>query len=178
MGVLRKVGKRYCPSIVSQTDWPVGIGRKHFQYISDLQRIELPARPNIVLVDDFIGTGDTVTKSWDNVRSQLPNDVSLYFAALLGYKTGKAAIESKTDLVVVLNKELDERHQVFAPESIQFSEEEKEILRSYCEKADDEPEGYGKTQAMVVFYYRSPNNIISILRSTAKNWRGIFPRFV
>jgi len=131
----------------------------------------------LVFVDDFIGTGDQALKLWEKIQGVINEENQVYLMVLCATDNGIRHVEEGTRgrLSVVYNTVLHEDSKLFSDSNIKFTSEEKAILRDYCMKAGSDPEGYGKSQLALIFYYRAPDNVISILRCDTK-WKGLFPR--
>ena len=63
-------------------------------------------------------------------------------------------------------------------QNMNYTDEEKNRIMSYCQRAREYPIGYGNCQSNIIFYYRAPNNVISILRANNDNWQGLFIRHI
>jgi len=148
----------------------------YFIRLSELGNFFEQKDVTFAFIDDFIGTGNHVITMWQNIGHLVPEDSEALLLVLTGYKEGIDAVERNTRLEVVCNKVLSEENKVFSSSNPMFDEEEKRILKSYCETAGSLPEGYGCMQSTVIFYYRAPNNTISILRCISPSWKGLFPR--
>jgi hypothetical protein len=144
--------------------------------LADLQKFIENPNASFILVDDLVASGDQATTTWKNIVSLLNPEQRVILAVHLAFKEGIDHIQSETRLQVVYNTLLSESDKVFSPSNTRFSDSEKSKLLGYCERADDYPKGYRGMQANIVFYYRAPDNCISILRSNHPSWRGLFPR--
>jgi len=133
----------------------------------------------LVLVDDFVGTGNQATEAWESIQGVINDGNQMVLAVLCGTAEGIQRVEDATRgrLNVVCNTTLGENRKIFSKFNSTFTPEEKTILRSYCSRAGSQPEGYGNCQLALVFYYRAPNNVISILRTQNAKWKkGLFVR--
>jgi hypothetical protein len=146
-------------------------------YLSQLSEATFDQpRLNFVLVNDFVGSGKQVIDKWREIGSLILPENKVYLLIICGYEDAIRKIETETRITVVTTMRLSDRYKIFHDSCDFFTEQEKKILLDYCRTADDEPEGFGNCQSLVVFFHRCPNNTISILRSTI-NWNGLFPRF-
>lgn len=127
-------------------------------------------------IEDFIGTGDSTFQIWKKVSDYIPSEENLFLLVIVGHQSGIARIERELPLKVVYNRMIYEDAKIFSDSSQTFSDSEKTRLREYCERADEAPEGYGECQSNVIFYYRAPDNTISILRCNNPDWQGLFIR--
>lgn len=144
--------------------------------LADLHKfIENPGA-HFIFVDDLVASGDQASTTWRNIVGLLNPKHKVILAVHLAFKEGIDHIQGETRLQVVYNTLLSESDKVFSPSNTVFSAGEKAKLLGYCQKADDNPRGYGEMQANVAFYYRAPDNCISILRSNNPSWKGLFPR--
>ena len=131
---------------------------------------------SFILVDDFVGSGDQAVATWKNIVGLLNSKQRPILAVHVAFKEGIDHILAETRLRVVFNTLLSESNKVFSPENKVLTTTEKEKLLKYCYLADEYPEGYGKMQANISFYYRAPDNCISVLCSNNPRWKGLFPR--
>jgi len=113
---------------------------------------------------------------WETIRDFVPNHDNAYLLLYVCHDEGKRRVERETPLQVFANRILYESDKILASQNTFFTADEKERLRAYCQTAGSEPEGYGACQSNTVFYYRAPNNCISITRCNTRNWRGLFIR--
>jgi len=148
----------------------------HFIYLSELNRLFDKKDAKFFFIEDFAGTGNTTIEIWEKIRDFVPNHENVYLLLYVAHEEGKRKIEQETPLQVISNKINYEADKVLSAQNTFFTNEEKEKLRNYCEKAGSEPEGYGTCQSNTIFFYRAPNNCISILRCNNRNWRGLFIR--
>lgn len=149
---------------------------RHFIYLSELSRLFDKRDAKYFFVEDFVGTGNSAVEIWETIRDFVPNHENAYLLLYVCHDEGKRKIESETPLQVFSNRILYENDEIFSPHNTFFATSEKERLRAHCERAGSEPEGYGACQSNAIFYYRAPNNCISILRCNTRNWRGLFIR--
>jgi hypothetical protein len=153
----------------------------HFINISDLASEGFSQTINtFVLIDDFVGTGRQALERWENIQSFFyEKDVGeVFLSVLIGYEEAIRKIEEKTNMTVIANQRLSPNDKIFSLNNKIFSPQEKVILREYCRNTGDLwPEGHGECQSNVVFFYRSPNNTISIIRCDMPKWKGLFLRY-
>jgi len=144
--------------------------------LADLPRFTEDPSANFIFVDDIIGSGDQVLETWRNIVGLLNPAHRFVLAVHLAFGKAVDKIENEQGPRVVCNRILTEHDMVFANSNSRFSEAEKDILLRYCLRAKDWPRGYRNGELTVVFYYRTPDNSISILRSRNPKWQGLFPR--
>jgi len=142
------------------------------------------ARDDLVFVflDDFIGTGGQAMNIWDGRHSaSLPPKCQSYLLIPIAFSEGITNLNNTAGsrLIVVPHTTLNDQNKCFSTANSIFSQDEKEVLHKYCQRTGDRwPDGFGNIQALVVFYYRAPNDTISILRADpSSSLRGLFPRF-
>jgi hypothetical protein len=150
----------------------------HFIYLSALNLFFDKKDAKFFFIEDFAGTGDSTIEIWNEIRDFIPNPDNVYLLLCAVDDQARQRITIETPLKIIPNKILFNTYRIFSPQNIFFTEDEKNKLRVYCERAGSEPLGYGNNQSNVVFFYRAPNNIISILRSNNNNWKGLFVRFL
>ena len=133
----------------------------------------------VVLLDDFIGTGEQLEDYWNQVLTQVippPHD-GIYVASLAACNDGVVRVQQKTPLQVITAHYVPAAAQLRG--SPHFNDGEKNRIRAYCGAIGNQPFGFGDLELLIAFTYSCPDNTPSILRG-AKNqrkWVGILPRF-
>ena len=133
----------------------------------------------IIFVDDFIGSGQTVSHLW-NIHDRWYNKRHLYYiGVVVGYEKPIKWIQEEMPFRVICPGDpLAESTRVFHDDNHDFSKKEKTALKKYCKMADDRKDfryGYQNSQSLVVFYDNAPNNAIPILHHKSEKWK--FPPF-
>jgi hypothetical protein len=132
----------------------------------------------LVFLDDFVGTGKQVADYWNDVLSQMIRPTQpLYLAVLAACEEGLNRIANETPFQVVPSHIVQPRH--LFPRSDRFTNDEKAIIRAYCDRVGNPAMGIGGLGVMLAFAHGCPNNSISIIRGSKRqrNFRGILPRF-
>ena len=129
-----------------------------------------------IMIDDIVGTGTQAKGIFELFLEQVPDNVSLILAPVIIPVSTAEALEREFPVKVISPKYLDDRDKIFSERNQIFSSEEREVLKSYCERAGSMVEGFGSSQLIVVFHTKVPNNSISLLWCENENWRGLFPR--
>ena len=149
----------------------------------------------IVVVNDFIGSGESARRELDRLMAQcrrvapLPASLRYYYTAVAGFqRVIEHLIEQLGDGVKMLVDEpLLESDRAFAEESQLFNVAEKKIeCRRMCEEigrqlvGDGNKLGYGGSQALVAFEHGIPNNTLPIFWSSGRydgrEWTPLFKR--
>lgn len=150
----------------------------NFIYLRDINKFVNKKGVCLVFLTDFIGSGKQVTDTWLDSLWAISDKNEHILLAICGYDSGIRRIEEATEdrLTIITNRRYSNEHRIFSDENTNFTNEEKEALRQFCNLADDHPTGFQGTQSTTVFYFRCPNSVISILRATNDNWKGLFKR--
>lgn len=142
---------------------------------------------NIVIIDDFIGTGNTFKKFIRHLNSNYPKLVkgkNLYLIVVeicdFGLEKIKQYLKKESINVTIIphkihkkafheNHIFDSKHATSAREIIK--QRETAIGSSYIL-------GYEESEALLAFYYNTPNNTLSIFwhENHRRNWNPLFPR--
>jgi hypothetical protein len=148
----------------------------------------------LVLVDDFVGTGGTLSKrlaeKGDAIRVAAERTGrGAILAIVAGFETGLAAIQDAIEvtelpLALVPGSVLDETDRAFSDSATVFDDaEERMVARRMVESlgrsiGSREPLGTGDQEALVVFEHNCPNNTLPVLwrESTELSWTPLFPR--
>lgn len=150
-----------------------------FIHSSQLLLQEINADDTVVFVDDFSGTGQQACSVWENALSELlPTRPNVYLVLVCARQPAIDRIHNDTDLIVSTHHVILTSHDIFSDECHHFSEQEKERIKHYCERADpNRPLGFGECGLVVVFQHSSPNNSIPILHVQNCRWIGLFSRY-
>lgn len=148
----------------------------------------------VVLLDDFVGTGETATRELGRIHTDiesaggLASGVEAYLLVIAGFDAGVDRVRKEVsklgwDLRIHVAKPLDESDRCFSGDSAIFPDEDERIrARALAvEKGralvKDHPLGHDDSQAAVVFEGRCPNNSLPILWQSNETWVPLFPRF-
>jgi hypothetical protein len=151
---------------------------KLFVFPSMLVQEQLGADDTVVLLDDFVGTGQQVTTAWNLFFSELVAGAgTVYLMVVAARRRGRERVQAETDLVVHAAHELDDCDNLFGDDCQHFTVAEKRALKRYCKRASKkEPAGFGECGLLVVFSHRCPNDSVAVLHASHSKWRGLFPR--
>jgi hypothetical protein len=156
------------------------IKEKLFKKTEDLQLFVEKNRKidTLILIDDFVGSGNTYLKWYKRNTQMLNNCLEVFFIALIALEKGIKKIEQETNTKVLCKYVLDESDQVIDGTLFDF-EEKGEIKRlidkySYLIKSDY-VNGYDNCQLLLAFEDNIPNNSIGILW-WPENWMPLFNR--
>ncbi len=148
----------------------------------------------LVIVDDFIGTGQTVS---DRMRERVEvirraaemTGRKALLAVVCGFEEGVVRAQASIDALdlpmeVAVGTELDRASRAFDDSSRTFaSNEDRLVARRMVQElgrelGSHEPLGTGDLQALVVFEHNCPNNSLPVLwkRSETLPWIPLFPR--
>lgn len=135
----------------------------------------------IVFIDHFIGSGDSIIRTWGGIQ-QWENPKHEYcVGVLVGYKDAMKYVEEETDsrLKLIPIIELLESARAFHPSNSIFSKNEKAKLMEYCDGlgiTERDKYGYKNGQSLVVFSNRVSDNVLPILHHKTDQWNPLFPR--
>lgn len=149
-----------------------------FIYPSDLVRQKLGPKDNVVLLDDFSGTGEQVCSAWADAFSELVAGAGkVYLIVVVATDAARKRIKDETNILVRPAHTLGEKDNLFSDKCSYFSKEEKDTVLEYTTKADKiSPRGYGNCGLLVTFHHKCPNNSLPILYQDNTKWTGVFPR--
>lgn len=149
----------------------------------------------VVIVDDFIGTGDSLSKNLKNFVAQnsrylKERGVRLLALAITATSKGAQVVREQIDKLdndasLHVVEPIVEKHFAF-PDGLGFwtSAEEKGRAKELCQRVGSQihrtnPLGYGNQGLLLVFPDTCPNNTLPILHGESpepNKWRAIFPR--
>ena len=140
----------------------------------------------IVLLDDFIGSGNQAIEFWQDLSASLgaaADSFKFFYSAFIGYREGQQLIESQTKLTVNLVRQLDDQDKAFgfgSPLIVEYAREAaKDVFRQYGQRLfPKHPLGYRDGQALIVFDHNTPNNSLPVLWSEEDGWFPLFKRYI
>lgn len=156
-------------------------GRKYdelFIHPSQILTEKLGPDDTLVLIDDFVGTGNSVCSAWDKSFAELVYDIGkVYLMVVAATQVGRLKVENETSMTCVAGQELTNGDNFFAAQCGAFSNAEKATVLVYCQKANrKEPKGYKDSGLVLAFQHRCPNNTLPIFHMDTNRWTGLFPR--
>lgn len=166
-----------------------------FKILQHLRKIHTKIKNDdvLLLIDDFIGTGESVTKFFNHeIKQQLLSkklNITTIFLCIAYMEDAKKKIEQNVSNYEIIGtpyrKAFSNLGSVFGYRKRMISiknfcfnygqhlfsifDEEKRITTNY-------PLGYGDSQALIVFNHTSPNNTIPIIWSNKNSWTPLFAR--
>jgi len=149
-----------------------------FIYRSEILLADLGADDTLVLIDDFIGTGESVCLAWKRAFEELvPGIGKVYLLVVAALEQGKQKVETDTSATCVAANDLVQSDNFFAKENTHFSDADKEIVLKHCRKAHkNQPQGFGDCGLVLAFQHRCPNNSLPVLHADNGRWCSLFPR--
>lgn len=148
-------------------------------YRDDLQE-------NIVIVDDYFGTGETFIKYVSSLieKNNKIKNKNLYFVALQGSVVGKEAIENyakenEINLQIITckySKKAFEYDNIFKLDDADSHRQIYSDIYDRRNNINDYKFGYKEIEALVSFYYNTPNNTLGLFWQNIENFRALFER--
>lgn len=148
----------------------------------------------VMLLDDFVGTGESAMKLYDEVKVKMPQGCLYYCLCVVSMERGAQRLE-KAGIEMMGDRHLPAfayRRSVFG------SAEKMRPIKDFAERYGSllypkqpyqkgmklyiGPMGYGNCQALVCFDHTTPNNTLPILwegkfrNDQHKRWNPLFPR--
>jgi len=155
----------------------------HVNVITDLSEPEFTDDVNhkkIILIDHFIGSGDTIIQTWGGIQQWQNENHDYYVGVLVAYEDAISNVESTFNNLHILPMiTLPASSRAFHESNSIFTANEKKILKNYCSQLNIRPPhqfGYNDGQSLVVFSNRVSNNVLPILYYETENWTPLFPR--
>ena len=135
---------------------------------------------DIVLLDDYSGTGDQFIKDeiLNNILTHAKEKIRVSFLPIVMSRQAKNRIEEQTNVQIYCQQIREER---------EYSEVEDALIRRYGKElfvhdGEDLRYGWGCMGETIAFFYNVPNNSLPIIWSndysaeTNANWIPLFPR--
>lgn len=161
------------------------LGEDYFSKIKD--------NDNIILVDDFSGSGETISSFYNSIKDKLPKNHNVFVLTVAFLTKAKIHLEN---IGIQIYGNL--RNPVFSSRGSVFGYAPKmKAIREFCFKYGNliyseedyknkkiklHPLGFANSQALIGFEHAIPNNTLSIMWSDKKRldkdevWKPIFPR--
>lgn len=145
-----------------------GLKKEYWEYIS-----------NIILIDDFCGSGNTLMNFVDKYK-EIIKGKKIVYAVIYCMEKGRKSIESyaennsiNIEIVSIRNGiAAFERNEELRSKRVLFSSESKKIGL----KKDTDIYGYDQTEALVAFYNDTPNNTLGVFWKDTEHNTALFPR--
>jgi hypothetical protein len=150
-----------------------------FIHRSDILREKLGADDTVLLIDDFVGTGEQACQAWSDQFGELLAEVGRVFLVVVAAcRAAVKRVADEAELQVASHHELNDSDNLFASQCTGFDEADKRALLDYCREADPQnPRGKGDCGLLVVFAHTCPNNTIPVLHAANQRWEGLFRRY-
>lgn len=136
----------------------------------------------VVFLDDFIGSGHSAVRLWEEIARPFQDrtGAQLVFACAVGFETAIQFIQAKTsfrvicaDIVTQADLPFTENSRIF-PEAIEREKALDIISRYSNELTSFGPLGFENGQALISFFFNTPDNTLPIFWSTANGWEPLF----
>jgi hypothetical protein len=155
---------------------------RSFLDITELTPTNLRSYDVIVFLDDLICTGGQAEKFWNQLQLILnkENAPQIILAVAVGFESGLKHVKASTGFKVIVADLVKESDMPFSESSMVFeSKSEQKNARDIAEKygwmlCPKHPLGYNCSQALIGFFYATPNNTLPIFWST-NNWKPLLP---
>jgi hypothetical protein len=190
---LGKVGKSGAAMMYYLKKTPTYCSHKKIRIIGHNDFSSLSDNCNIVIVDDFAGTGGSIASYYNEIKSHLPSN-HISYALTVAY-TEKAKHNLDKENIKLIGCE---KISVFSSRGSVFGYYPKmKTIREFCFKygnklyperkyknreTEQHPLGFLNTQALIGFEHSIPNNTLPIIwadckiEGEEKHWVPLFPR--
>lgn len=149
--------------------------------ILDLSKVE-----NIILVDDVVGTGKTITKEVTRIAEEvytLSKTRNVFVLTVAGYEEGIQHITKETGASVVCALEYTSKDTVSNLDAAFYKDlpvsdrgADLERIKRYCRSISTSELGFGGVGGLLVFDHNTPNTTLPIIWHNGKGWLPLFPR--
>ena len=155
-----------------------------FLRASDLTEARLRERPTVVFIDDFVGSGQLVARTIDELVAPMKERVPearFIFSTLLGLERGLHRFSDQTNIALCVAKTVGLEAEPFSAESKVFPNavsraSAEKVIRKYTERLSPKsPLGYGGSQALLGFFFGTPNNTLPIFWRNTPDWKPLLP---
>lgn len=175
-----------CSDILFTTFWMQNSSMYSYAENNILGLLEAKQIPKeLVIVDDYSGTGKTFTKTLDKmlqVEDEVRNS-NFYFLTLHTTKRAVQQIEEYAELNGISIKiiSLDYSDEIFKKDYIYNEIEAEHKKRQYSEictkqKIEKHILGFDDVSSLVAFHYNTPNNTLGLFWQDLVDFTALFPR--
>ena len=141
---------------------------------------------NIVIVDDYFGSGNSFIK-YINKLLALNSSIkkkNFYFVAHQGSYIGKKAIEdfalkNNINVKIIVNKYSKKAFEYGNIYSESIADQHRQLYSNIYDKRNQDPFfkfGYNEVEALVSFYYNTPNNTLGLFWQNICGFKALFSR--
>ncbi len=141
---------------------------------------------NLVIVDDYFGSGESFIKYINKLVTLNPNIKlkNIYFIAHQGSYIGKKAIDdyaakNKVNITIIVNKYSKKAFEYGNIYSESLADKHRQLYSEIYDKRNQNPFfkfGYGEVEALVSFYYNTPNNTLGLFWQNMCGFKALFSR--
>ena len=195
LNAIGKIGKSGASMIyfIKKTSFFIN---KNCQIIDNVDFNKLRSNDLLILIDDFSGSGTTISKYYESIKTSLPEEINV-FALTVAFTSKAQNHLEKLNIPIFGNI----RFPVFQKRGSIFGYPPKaRAMREFCFKYGDllfslkdyedkktklHPFGFQNSQCLIGFEHSIPNNTLPIIWSDKeyttnkiiKTWQPIFPRY-
>ncbi|AXB57681.1 phosphoribosyltransferase-like protein [Flavobacterium fluviale] len=146
---------------------------------------------SLIMLDDFVGTGDSVKDYFYVSREYMTAFANIYFIGIAGMRNGIKNLKGLFTKVVIPPSNIFKK--AFAPDASYFGYRKhvpyRDMAFKYGKSLSQKKSkvgkkekfinalGYDNSQALVSFAYGSPNNTLPIIWASTTGWIPLIPRF-
>ena len=141
---------------------------------------------NIVLLDDVIGTGQSVSSDIARIAAEvhsLAKSRNIFVLTVAGYAEGINYVIEETGASVICALEYSSQDTVVNLDAafyagMQMSERARILdrIKRYCRLAARSDLGYGSVGGLLVFDHNTPNTTLPLIWARGNGWIPLFPR--
>lgn len=148
-----------------------------FKFSTEITSLPSGFSGNLVFLDDFIGSGSQAATSLLEIVSIAPPASKVFLLVIAGYQSAIDKIYREVGCNVFPVNTLQDHEKLFSDANTNFTQDEKAILKNYCERTESRnPYGYRNVGSLVIFSDSAPNNTPSILIYESATWKPLFVR--
>lgn len=162
------------------------IAENDFFLQDEESQIDFSKIDNIVLLDDVIGTGQSVSNDVARIAAEvhsLSKSRNIYVLTVAGYGDGINHVVEETGASVICALEYSTKDTVIdldAPfyAGLPMSERARTLdrIKRYCRLASRSDYGYGGVGGLLVFDHNTPNTTLPLIWARGNGWNPLFPR--
>lgn len=160
-------------------------------YVSEIVNSEVIPYDRIIIVDDFVGSGEQFSDFWENAEIRdgtllrkwcQDHKIQATYLALIGYKKTLLDLQSHfDDIHISFAETLDESHRIFAPnglcwENVEEQERVQQLLKTELDKFGIKLLGFRDLDFAVAVHDTIPDWSLPLLYKNINGWNMLIER--
>ena len=137
------------------------------------------SRMDIVILDDFAGSGHSAARLWEDLVSDVAKrnpTCDFIFSCMVAHEEAIEQLKARTGFKIAVVDVIPSNHLPFAHDSKIFpTPEERSAAKSILQKYTPVTHalGYAETQSLVAFFFNTPDNTLPVFWAEGEKWQPL-----